>query len=505
MKKIFAFLCGLAIFISIIRVPSSEIDASNTAGLTIAVSESNMEVGDKLTLTVTVPNGGSAVVDLSYNSSVMEYEGASASATSNNGKVVLNIPKGTTTTKASVRFKALNAGSSTFKAVTNSAKTRDDKPVTLNATGTTVLVAKNIEQETSNSNNNQEIRNKKASEESNKTQDNEANQKLSSQLKLNEKTENKNNQDLKEETKEAKETNEINETVEETEDFEYTFSNVKTFFYNEKSYEVESVIPDELVPKDFLKQTIKLGDNEYMSLKYEKADLTLLCLNEQIFSQNDDSTETKNQKLFIYDSLEDEVYPFIKLETNGHYVIPIVPPEEKIEEGYKKTPIFLDNGDTIIAYQKKDVSEVKLDEFYLIYCYNDKGSINWYEYDLSEGTFMRYAKTLNVNQVENDKPGQYVIDYVKENTDVQRAIIGAFIASLVIVNFLYLRKIRRIKKQLKRQELFSQKGEEHSENKQHRSYEYSQTELQNAEKFGSEDNYLNLSEDSDFEYIDINN
>ena len=134
--------------------------------------------------------------------------------------------------------------------------------------------------------------------------------------------------------------------------------------------------------ENYIKTTIKIGDNEIPALKGSVTKYTLVGLKD----------EKGDMALYIYDAKKNTytLYDEVKFANISLYYM------EKDKTNYKKTSIKI-NGKNVTAYKKKGL------DYYLIYGMNLKtGKINWYTYDSEEGTIQKYLEGDQVKVIENN-------------------------------------------------------------------------------------------------------
>ena len=61
------------------------------AGLSIALSDQNLKVGDTFTATISVPGGGSSQVALSYDNSVISFDSSSVTSSGGDGEKMISV------------------------------------------------------------------------------------------------------------------------------------------------------------------------------------------------------------------------------------------------------------------------------------------------------------------------------------------------------------------------------------------------------------------------------
>ena len=90
MKKVCSFVLSFCLMIGLMFYPSME---ANAANVSLGVSASTINIGDTVTVTVSVPDNMSATVDLSFSSNVLSFVSSSADVGTNGGTITMNIGK----------------------------------------------------------------------------------------------------------------------------------------------------------------------------------------------------------------------------------------------------------------------------------------------------------------------------------------------------------------------------------------------------------------------------
>lgn len=146
--------------------------------------------------------------------------------------------------------------------------------------------------------------------------------------------------------------------------------------------------PSDKVPANFTQKTVILaGGKEVTGFAFEKADVTLLYL------END----SKAGSFYVYDAADHAIYPFVKIAAEETYVIVLTPDEENLINGYTACTLSIEGKGAVSAY-RSITENTALSEFYLLYCVNSNGAKGWYCYDTVEGTFQRYIGTIGTVQ-----------------------------------------------------------------------------------------------------------
>ena len=172
------------------------------------------------------------------------------------------------------------------------------------------------------------------------------------------------------------------------EEKEFTFSGQKLFSAEE--------IPQEECPEDFDVSTIDIGTRTYPCAEFKNGELYLLYL----------KSEGQEQGTFyIYDHEQDVVYSFVKITSERGYIIALLPQVDQIPKGYGETTLSIEGKGVVTAYQTEDLleqnpqsqnnfglldwlkpetiyaAEPKAADFYLLYGISNQGEIGWYNYE----------------------------------------------------------------------------------------------------------------------------
>lgn len=133
---------ALALLVLLVTVclPDMQVRAES---LSVRASASSVKIGDKVTVTITVPAGVSATVNLTYPGNIFSFESASETANSNGGTVSMTLGGygGTdTATSGTITFKAKAAGSATFSASAPVAGNQEGDQVSIGGGSASVTV-----------------------------------------------------------------------------------------------------------------------------------------------------------------------------------------------------------------------------------------------------------------------------------------------------------------------------------------------------------------------------
>ncbi len=202
-------------------------------------------------------------------------------------------------------------------------------------------------------------------------------------------------------------------------------------------------IPEEAYPsEDFSLSTIQLGGKSYPCLSFAHNELFLLYLKD----------EAESGALYVYDKKQDAVYPYVCLHTDRGYVIVLLPEADLIPEGYEETSLTIEGKGLVTACRKKADAE----GYELLYCMNQDGVRNWYQYDSEEGTYQRFVEPAGGEEDVTEDDTELQEQYDKQGKELQKLktralyLTGALIvlaAALLIAAFWAIfQKIRAGKK-----------------------------------------------------------
>ena len=465
--RFLANMMAIVLLFGCLLVPDIEAKADN---LYIALSDTTVKIGDTITVSVTVPAGVSATVNLTYPTDLLTYSSASDTASANAGTVSMTIGSYGSSNKRSVgtvTFQAKSSGKATFSAAAPIAGNQEGDRVSV--TGASASV--NIKNETGDDAEN--------GDNANKSSDNSLSSltlsagKLSPAFKYNitnytAEVEN----DVTSVVVSAKANNE-NATVEsvkggeklvvgsnkiqivvkaengvtatyvvnvtrkaagdddkqkDSEKDEQQDGDLSQQYYEingQKLYPATS-IPEDAVPQDFEQGTMKLWEKDYPYLYNDRIG-SQICLLYLV-----DENKENGALYMVMDSAPYEAYPYVSFSSEFGYIV-VVPDadETTLPAGYKAGTLDIEGKGSIGAYyygKDKDVC--------LVYAVNNEGNYGWYLYDVNERTYMRYLGNSEADREEIQVP-----DTEAQSGDVQklesqnRMIFWAF---LIVVLFLLI-------------------------------------------------------------------
>lgn len=433
------------------------------ADITISASKSSVSIGDSVTVTVTVPENVSGTMNVIYPTDLLEYSKASAEVNANKaGTIAISIGKNglTTSNKLTITFKAKTAGDATIKA--NGIDFFDNESYDAVALGdsSTKVTIKNESQEAELSSDyylaklnitagskkvalsptfNYRKTNYTATVDYDVTDVVVSVTRSSGKAEIVSMTDNgkvkldvganvieitvkaENGKTLtykititrKEKPADNPEPDPgETENPGQTEDPEPAtpdFEQAGTSLYVKET-------PDDKIPENFVEKPLILaGGKEVLGLSFEKADLTVLYL------ENDN----KVGNLYIYDATNESIYPFVKLSAEESYVIVVMPDDTNVPQGYQACTLSIEGKGIVNAYQYQATRDVDPSDFYLIYCVNNKGNMGWYQYDSYEGTYQRYVGIVPSVSVDPDPE----VPSESESESQQGATVGGNVPS----------------------------------------------------------------------------
>ena len=460
-------MMAIVLLFGCLLVPDIEAKADN---LYIALSDTTVKIGDTITVSVTVPAGVSATVNLTYPTDLLTYSSASDTASANAGTVSMTIGSYGSSNKRSVgtvTFQAKSSGKATFSAAAPIAGNQEGDRVSV--TGASASV--NIKNETGDDEEN--------GDNANKSSDNSLSSltlsagKLSPAFKYNitnytAEVENNvtsvvvsakaNNENATVESVKGGEklvvgSNKIQIVVKaengvtatyvvnvtrkaagdddkqkDSEKDEQQDGDLSQQYYEingQKLYPATS-IPEDVVPQDFEQGTMKLWEKDYPYLYNDKIG-SQICLLYLV-----DENKENGALYMVMDSAPYEAYPYVSFSSEFGYIV-VVPDadETTLPAGYKAGTLDIEGKGSIGAYyygKDKDVC--------LVYAVNNEGNYGWYLYDVNERTYMRYLGNSEADREEIQVP-----DTEAQSGDVQklesqnRMIFWAF---LIVVLFLLI-------------------------------------------------------------------
>lgn len=468
MKKKFSILLAGLLMAAMTVTPKFPVYA---AGLSIALSDQDLKVGDTFTATISVPGGGSSQVALSYDNSVISFDSSSVTSSGGDGEKMISVNGA----KGTVTFTVVGSGSTSLTATSTSGTDSSGVAADYSAAGVVVKAAGSQENsDTDSTNGDNSLSGLSLSdgtlspEFSYKTTKYTASvdydvtsidvsatpSNPSATIDAITGTDNLQvgNNTVTVVVKagngstatytinvERKEQSEDAEEEENQPEEQQSADGSKVFTMNGQNYIPADTIPEDVIPADFSESVVSIDGTDYPALSFTKAELTLLYLIPE-------NTEDAG-KLYLYNTNDGNVYPFVLLHTDSHYAIVQNPDAASVPEGFTQTSVTVGETENVTAYHRNDAVQNPDSDFYYLYCLNDQGQNYWYQYDNAEGTYQRYAEQLDSSSEQQNENEQYneALNQLEKMKQKNRYMIfgmifGAAILIIIIINLLIARK-----------------------------------------------------------------
>lgn len=212
--------------------------------------------------------------------------------------------------------------------------------------------------------------------------------------------------------------------------------NWKKFDINGTEWTMVNDIPEDVVPEGFEHSKTVIDGLEYNTLHGTFGDITLVYL----------QSESGNG-LFVYDAAQNAAYEFVRINSESHFIVVLLPKVDDVPEGYNEVSLSIEGKGVATAYQTKaEKTDDKTKDFYLVYAINDNGESGWYTYDSVDGTYMRTElSTPTVAQEENDTTKSELVPEIANKYLVLAAILVLVIVILLLLLIVSAVKNRKYK------------------------------------------------------------
>ena len=210
--------------------------------------------------------------------------------------------------------------------------------------------------------------------------------------------------------------------------------NWKKFDINGTEWTMVNDIPEDVVPEGFEHSKTVIDGLEYNTLHGTFGDITLVYL----------QSESGNG-LFVYDAAQNAAYEFVRINSESHFIVVLLPKVDDVPEGYNEVSLSIEGKGVATAYQTKaEKTDDKTKDFYLVYAMNDNGESGWYTYDSIDGTYMRTElSTPTVAQEENDTTKSELVPGIANKYLVLAAILVLIIIILALLLLVVIMKNKR--------------------------------------------------------------
>lgn len=212
--------------------------------------------------------------------------------------------------------------------------------------------------------------------------------------------------------------------------------NWKKFDINGTEWTMVNDIPEDVVPEGFEHSKTVIDGLEYNTLHGTFGDITLVYL----------QSESGNG-LFVYDAAQNAAYEFVRINSESHFIVVLLPKVDDVPEGYNEISLSIEGKGVATAYQTKaEKTDDQTKDFYLVYAMNDNGESGWYTYDSVDGTYMRTElSTPTVAQEENDAVKSELVPGIANKYLVLAAILVLIIIILLLLLIVSAVKNRKYK------------------------------------------------------------
>lgn len=212
--------------------------------------------------------------------------------------------------------------------------------------------------------------------------------------------------------------------------------NWKKFDINGTEWTMVNDIPEDVVPEGFEHSKTVIDGLEYNTLHGTFGDITLVYL----------QSESGNG-LFVYDVAQNAAYEFVRINSESHFIVVLLPKVDDVPEGYNEVSLSIEGKGVATAYQTKaEKTDDQTKDFYLVYAINDNGESGWYTYDSVDGTYMRTElSTPTVAQEENDTTKSELVPGIANKYLVLAAILVLIIVILLLLPIVSAVKNRKYK------------------------------------------------------------
>lgn len=212
--------------------------------------------------------------------------------------------------------------------------------------------------------------------------------------------------------------------------------NWKKFDINGTEWTMVNDIPEDVVPEGFEHSKTVIDGLEYNTLHGTFGDITLVYL----------QSESGNG-LFVYDAAQNAAYEFVRINSESHFIVVLLPKVDDMPEGYNEVSLSIEGKGVATAYQTKaEKTDDQTKDFYLVYAINDNGESGWYTYDSVDGTYMRTElSTPTVAQEENDTTKSELVPGIANKYLVLAAILVLVIIILLLLLIVSAVKNRKYK------------------------------------------------------------
>ena len=131
--------------------------------------------------------------------------------------------------------------------------------------------------------------------------------------------------------------------------------NWKKFDINGTEWTMVNDIPEDVVPEGFEHSKTVIDGLEYNTLHGTFGDITLVYL----------QSESGNG-LFVYDAAQNAAYEFVRINSESHFIVVLLPKVDDVPEGYNEISLSIEGKGVATAYQTKaEKTDDRVDRTYM--------------------------------------------------------------------------------------------------------------------------------------------
>lgn len=252
---------------------------------------------------------------------------------------------------------------------------------------------------------------------------------------------------------------------------------------NGESYQISDNFSDADIPDGFVRADFEYKGAAHKGISFENGHLGMYYL----------TNAAGEGKFFVYDADRDGFYPFVRMTNGEHFIILMVVPNGAIPpDNYRETSLTLPDATVVSAYQyeAKDaeivntVSETTTDTestqstetaavtqvsangsaFYIFYAMDDTGVAGWYQYDAQQNTYQRLNGETIADSSDAENYNTLLDSYnsmsdrFKKTRTNDRRLIAVLIFVSVVLLILIINLILKL-----RDDLYPEEEEEEEE------------------------------------------
>ena len=203
----------------------------------------------------------------------------------------------------------------------------------------------------------------------------------------------------------------------------------KSIVIDGKAYKVSATLPEEELPREFIKTTATYNKQKVEAYTFHYQELMLLYL-KPVSSKNGTTGS-----FYFYNEKADEFFPYINIDMGKTYAV-ILPNSfaETLPTGYEETELDIEDYSVTACRPITEDTETE-NEFYLVYGVDKNGNTGWYQYDSVDLSLQRFNEVENVSGETMAELSAYKEAYtnLQEKYNEERVSSRKVMAVLVVV------------------------------------------------------------------------